>query len=315
MSYDGVLLSGLFRAGAQSLQRERDHINKINTFPVPDGDSGTNMLYTMSAAASAVDGTEPSASKVAQKAARAALLSARGNSGIILSQIMAGLGRGLKEKDTFTARDLAAGLESAVELAYRSVAEPVEGTILTVVKRVSETAKALSHETEDLFTFLDGLTQTARKTLAETPKLLARLRETGVVDAGGLGFCIILEAMRDEARTSSAAGGEALLEAENRGVSVARGGWVEAPIPVPGSRYGYEVQYLVYGKGLDLDALRKFLATLGDSVLVVGDEDAAKVHVHTLTPQMVVDWASSTGDLDQLTFENLDEQAGEFLGH
>ena len=311
MSYDGAVYATMLRAGAQRLLRERDHINEVNMFPVPDGDSGTNMLYTLTAASEAAPEGERSVGLVAQKAARAALLSARGNSGIILSQIISGLGRGLKEKDTFTARDLAEGLNHAVELAYRSVAQPVEGTILTVVKAGSQVASKVAEETDDLVDFLDRLATEGRRTLAATPGLLDKLQ--GAVDAGGLGFCVILEGMRDAARQDSPE--EAPAEAaETRGVRVVRGQQVTAPVPAAGARWGYEVVYIVSHPAMSLDAIREHLAHMGDSVLVVGDQETAKVHVHTLDPQAVVDWSAGLGDLEQLAFENMDEQVEEREG-
>ena len=134
MDHDGFVLSRLYWAGAERLVQERDHLNRINTFPVPDGDSGTNMAFTMTAAAEAAAAPDPVAGHVAQRAARAALLSARGNSGIILSQILAGMGQTLKDLEVFTPADLATAFARSSELAYRAVAEPVEGTILTVIR-------------------------------------------------------------------------------------------------------------------------------------------------------------------------------------
>lgn len=307
MTYDGAVYAALLKEGASSLRREQGHINAINTFPVPDQDSGTNMSYTMQAAAEAAPLDEPSVGKVAKKATRAALLSARGNSGIILSQIIKGLGNPFADKDTFTAADLSAGFEKAMELAYRSVTDPVEGTILTVIRRVSEVAKTLAAETGDLYAFLDTLVKEGRRSLAETPNLFDKLRQTNAVDAGGLGLCVILQGMRDAVRGVSPVAAERGENLE-RGIRVPRGGRIEAPTVAPDARYGWEVQYVVSGPELNLEAIRAALSAMGQSLLVVGDEEAAKVHIHTVRPQDVVDYSVQIGDLTQLTFENMDEQ-------
>ncbi len=308
--YEGTVLASLFEAASVRLATSQDRINKINTFPIPDGDSGTNMWYTWQAAAQAAQGSAQSVGLLVKKASRAALLAARGNSGIILSQIVAGLARRLGELETFTVRDLADGLESAAEQAYRSVAEPVEGTILTVMRAAAEAGRRASEQTADLHRFLENVVEAARDALARTPELLPRLKETGVVDAGGLGLLTILEAMRDDVdhghETSTG------VNLTSRGQTVARGSSVMAPPMQPGARYGLEVQCLVLGEGLDIPAMQRALGEMGESLLVVGDEQEAKVHVHTVVAQQVVDYLVTLGDLTQLTFENLDEQARDF---
>jgi DAK2 domain fusion protein YloV len=307
--YDGSLLRSFFNAAAERLKRDEHAINRINTFPIPDGDSGTNMRYTIEAAAEGAR-TEPSsrADLVAKKASRSALLAARGNSGIILSQIVAGLARGLSDKEHFTGQDLAHALGVAAESAYKSVAEPVEGTILTVIRSMADAAREVP-PTAPVEAVLERALAAGRDALARTPDLLPRLKETGVVDAGGLGLLSIVEAMRDALTGPVAA---VTTHEERRGTFVPRGGTVEAPNVPPDAVYGYEVQCLVLGEGLDLPAITAFCRAEGESVLVVGDESEAKVHVHTRHPQRVVDFLVTQGNLAQLTFENLDAQAAAF---
>lgn len=309
MANDGFLLSRLYWAGAERLSQERGHLNEINTFPVPDGDSGTNMVYTMRAAAEAAATPDPAAGRVAQRAAKAALLSARGNSGIILSQILSGIGQTLKDLETFSSADLARAFARSSELAYRAVTEPVEGTILTVMRLVAEKAQELrdAHLPE----FFGAVTRTALEAVADGPRVFPKLAADGVVDAGGLGLAMVLSAMEGAVgRAATLPQGE--LQVVRLGEHVAKGSSLAAPVPLPGARYGYEVQYLQRGDGLDLNAMRNVLKEMGDSLLVVGDETTVKVHVHTLVPQQVVDWALAQGDLDDLTFEDLDAQAGDF---
>ncbi len=308
--YEGAVLASLFDAASVRLGRSQERINRINTFPIPDGDSGTNMWYTWQAAAQAAQGSAQSVGQLVRKASRAALLAARGNSGIILSQIVAGFAKRLGELETFTVRDFAEGLENAAEHAYRSVAEPVEGTILTVMRAAAEAGRQASEQTADLYRFLDRVVEAARDALAKTPELLPRLRESGVVDAGGLGLLTIFEAMRDDVEHGHESG--AAASAVSRGQSVARGEHVASPPMQEGARYGLEVQCLVLGDGLDLMAMQGRLGRMGESLLVVGDEQEVKVHVHTLQPQAVVDYLVSLGDVTQLTFENLDQQAQDF---
>lgn len=308
--YDRAVMASMFDAASIRLAHSRERINRINTFPIPDGDSGTNMWFTWQAAAQAARSGGESVGQVVRRASRAALLAARGNSGIILSQIVAGLARRLGDLETFTVQDFAEALASAAEAAYRSVAQPVEGTILTVMRAAAEAGQAAAAQVSDLAGFLDRVVEAARDALARTPELLPRLRETGVVDAGGLGLLTILEAMRDDLFSGHEEGaGEA---AAARGRSVPRGGKVDVPPLAEGARYGLEVQCLLHGQSLDLQEVQRTLAGLGDSLLVVGDESEAKVHVHTLRPQAVVDYLLTLGDLQQLTFENLDQQARDF---
>lgn len=309
MDHDGFVLSRLYWAGAERLVQERDHLNRINTFPVPDGDSGTNMAFTMTAAAEAAAAPDPVAGHVAQRAARAALLSARGNSGIILSQILAGMGQTLKDLEVFTPADLATAFARSSELAYRAVAEPVEGTILTVIRSVAETAQGLKNAR--LPEFLSGVTASARAAVADGPRLFPKLAKDGVVDAGGLGLAFILSAMHDALGRQDAAH-QLDLQTARLGIQVVQGGALKAPTPAKGAHWGYEVQYVQRGSGLDLAAMRAALQDMGNSLLVVGDDTTVKVHIHTLAPQRVVDWALAQGDLDDLTFEDLDAQAAEF---
>jgi DAK2 domain fusion protein YloV len=309
--YDGATLRTFYQAATARLDQDKEHINRINTFPIPDGDSGTNMWYTMAAAARAAEEeTSHHAGEVARKASRGALLHARGNSGIILSQILTGFARGLTGKERFTPPDFAEALTEASEAAYRSVSEPVEGTILTVLREGAGVAREWGSRVQDLPALLDRVVAAQRDALARTPDLLPRLKEAGVVDAGGLGLLTIFEAMRDALGAQVVAASRAQLA--ERGQSVRRGGRIQAPLPSPEARYGVEVQCLLLGASADLREIQNVLRQLGDSVLVVGDPSEAKVHVHTLRPQEAVDFLAGLGDLAQLTFEDLDAMARAF---
>src|SRR5437588_1609957 len=192
--FDGQDLKKALLAGAAWLEAHREAINALNVFPVPDGDTGSNMSATMQAAIrQIVDSEETSAGVIAAKLAHGALLGARGNSGVILSQTLRGLAQGLDKKNTFSAPDLAAALQEASRLAYRAVIKPVEGTILTVVRESAEAARISAERGDDLVALMQEVVTAARQSVARTPDLLPTLKQAGVVDSGGQGFCTILE--------------------------------------------------------------------------------------------------------------------------
>ncbi|HYT33538.1 MAG TPA: DAK2 domain-containing protein, partial [Ktedonobacteraceae bacterium] len=192
--FDGQDLKKAILAGAAWLEEHRDAINALNVFPVPDGDTGSNMSATMQAAIrDIVNSDETSAGAIAAKIAHGALLGARGNSGVILSQILRGVAQGLDKKQTFNASDLAHALQDAQRLAYRAVIKPVEGTILTVVRETAEAAKISADRGDDLVALVQEMVMAARKSVARTPDLLPNLKQAGVVDSGGQGLCTILE--------------------------------------------------------------------------------------------------------------------------
>src|SRR5215467_10563818 len=192
--FDGQDLKKAILAGAAYLEENREAINALNVFPVPDGDTGSNMSATMQAAIRQIaTSEETSAGVIAGKLAHGALLGARGNSGVILSQTLRGLAQGLDKKETFVASDLAAALQEASRLAYRAVIKPVEGTILTVIRESAEAAQRSAERGDDLVGMLQEVVTTARQSVANTPELLPTLKQAGVVDSGGQGFCTILE--------------------------------------------------------------------------------------------------------------------------
>src|SRR2546421_7213559 len=206
--FDGQDLKKALITGAAWLEEHREAINALNVFPVPDGDTGSNMSATMQAAIRDIAQSEDSsAGVISAKLSRGALLGARGNSGVILSQILRGLAQGLDKKQTFTAHDLAVALQAAHQLAYRAVLKPVEGTILTVVRETAEAAQASAKRGDDLVALMQEIVMAARQSVARTPDLLPTLKQAGVVDAGGQGLCTILEGIWRYVR------GEAVQEA------------------------------------------------------------------------------------------------------
>ncbi len=308
--FDGQDLKKAILAGAAWLEEHRQAINALNVFPVPDGDTGSNMAATMkSAIRNIVDSDETSAGIIAAKVAHDALLGARGNSGVILSQTLRGIAIGLDKKQTFTAQDLAAALEQAAQLAYRAVIKPVEGTILTVVRETAEAARRSANQNDDLITQMQEIVTAARQAVVRTPELLPILKQAGVVDAGGQGFCTILEGilhyMRGEAITSIAM--PTPVEAAQ---SAQLSPHVKKGRVTVEEDFGYEVVFLLRGNRLDVESIRQTIIDMGGiSTVVAGDESILKVHTHTLTPGKILDYGVSLGSLLDINIENLQEQS------
>lgn len=307
MPYDGQDLRRMLEAARDAISRHIDEVNALNVFPVPDGDSGTNLTLTLQAATKALEGSEEThAGQVAAKAARGALLGARGNSGVIFSQILRGISKGLEGVERFDSAEFARALRSAREHAYKSVLEPVEGTILTVVREAAERAERVAATGASLVELFQETVTAAGEAVARTTDLLPVLKQAGVVDSAGKGLHYILDGMYRAVADGRLAGAAA------NGLAGAAG-QAEARMEGEASQeYGFEVQFMIEGERLDVAAIRARVAEMGESVLVVGDETMVKVHVHTLDPDRVIAYANSLGDPQQLTLENLDQQAEAF---
>ena len=302
LSCDGQGLKRLLAAGLAWLERHSEAINALNVFPVPDGDTGTNMLLTMQSAYEEIaHSPQDTVGEIAQAASYGALMGARGNSGVILSQILRGFARSLEKKQTFNAAEFAAALQEASATAYKGVIKPVEGTILTVIREVANAAVGAAGDSDDLRYVLEIITHHAREAVAHTPALLPVLREAGVVDAGGQGLFVILEGMNRYIQ------GESMAE----DVTLSRA--VDLHIAAPEEGYGYDVQFVITGQNLDVDEIRANIARMGESTLVVGDTNTVKVHVHTPEPGNPLNYAVKLGSLSRVIVENLQEQYQEFI--
>ena len=303
---DGERFKRLVYAGLVWLRQHQEEINALNVFPVPDGDTGTNMVLTMQAAWEEVAGVdENNVGKVAHRVAHGALMGARGNSGVILSQIWRGMARHLDNKEWLTASDLAAALEEGVRTAYKGVIRPVEGTILTVAREAAEEASLAAGRTTDLSVVLERAVRRAWDALARTPDLLPVLAEAGVVDAGGQGLCVILEGMMRTLR------GEVM--GESAAVATTVMGPAFAAEAVPEEEYGYDVQFLIVGQNLDVEAIRRDIDAMGTSTLVVGDSEMVKVHVHVPDPGVPLSYAVRLGSLRDVVVEDMQAQYREFV--
>lgn len=309
----GQDLREMFAAATGWLEKNSADIDALNVFPVPDGDTGTNMLLTMrSTLEEAYRAPDHSASAVAQAMAKGALLGARGNSGVILSQIIRGLAQAFEGKDSFNGVDLADALQQAAVTAYKGINNPVEGTILTVMKDAAGAAcKRASANGKDIINVLDAAVQAANVSLANTPRLLQVLRDAGVVDAGGQGLYTILE------------GALRYLTGEMEEMKFRKPQIVVSDLPGPARLpqavladevpYGYCTEFLLKGADLDPDEIRKKLEKKGESLIAVGDESAVRIHIHTLDPGAVIHFATRLGTVHQASMRNMDEQHRDFL--
>jgi fatty acid kinase len=304
---DGAGLLDAFRAAVENLEAHVEEINALNVYPVPDGDTGSNMLATVKAAldeAESVAGAP--AGRVAAAISFGALMGARGNSGVITSQIFRGMAEGLGGKRRFNGLDLAHALSEGAKTAYGAVAKPVEGTILTVIRESADAAVLAAERDNDIETVLAATVDAAEKSVARTPGLLAILREAGVVDSGGQGLYRLFQgALLDLV-------GRAPAGAARDRVHAGAGAKASALVAHADDGFGYETMFLLQPNGagaLDVDAIRDHLEAIGESVLVAGDARAVKVHVHNERPDLVVGYGLTVGTLSRISIENLDNQA------
>jgi hypothetical protein len=302
LACNGQGLKRLLNAGLRWLERHTAFINSLNVFPVPDGDTGTNMYLTMQAACQEIEERpEQEAGMIAQYASRGALMGARGNSGVILSQILRGLAQGLEEKEDFNAVEFAHALKMASAVAYKAVIKPVEGTILTVIRESSDAALEAAPHLADLRELLEYVVHAARESVARTPTLLPVLRDAGVVDAGGQGLFVILEGL------------SRYMHGETMPASQGLNQQVDLQVAAVEEGYGYDVQYVIQGIGLDIDQIRAAISAMGDCPLVVGDSATVKVHVHTPNPGDPLNYGARVGAISRVIVENLQEQYQEFI--
>ena len=311
-SIGGKDLRDMFAVATGWLEKSSSEIDALNVFPVPDGDTGTNMLLTMrSTMEEAYRATDHSASAVTQAMAKGSLMGARGNSGVILSQILRGLAQSLAEKETFTAVDLANALQQSATMAYQGMSNPVEGTMLTVIKEVAAAAQAqVSGDGDDLIPVMEAVVNAASESVANTPNLLSVLREAGVVDAGGQGLYTILDGALRYLK-----GEMEQMRFRRPQIIVCNVHATKLPQMIAADEvpYGYCTEFLLRGENIELDRVRKKLEKKGESLIVVGDESAARIHIHTLDPGEVVSYAGSLGTLHQVSIRNMDEQHQDFL--
>jgi len=305
---NGLRFKELIQAGYLWLKSQEQAVNAFNVYPVPDGDTGTNMRHTIEAAWKAIANSEDtSVGAVAKAVANGALRGSRGNSGIILSQLLRGFARSLDGKDEAMTVDLAQAFREAANTAYGGVKNPVEGTILTVARETADAAEQAAKEDLSLFQMLDRVTDAAHESVQRTPTLLKILKEAGVVDSGGYGFYAILDGMRRYLRGDR-------IDAPPAEVEIAKAATGEAATEESG--YGYDVQYLIHalpGTTLNVDEVRIAIENMGDCPLVLGDEQIIKVHVHVPDPGVPISYGVKLGSLRDVVVEDMQAQSEVFL--
>lgn len=312
------LFQEMVQAASTRLNKQAEYVNSLNVFPVPDGDTGTNMGMTIENGAKEV--ADKPASTVGQEAsilAKGLLMGARGNSGVITSQLFRGFSQAIKDKDELTGKDLAAAFQSGVEVAYKAVMKPVEGTILTVSRGAAITAKKKAEETDDAVEVMRAALDGAKSALAKTPDMLPVLKEVGVVDSGGQGLVFIYEGflsaltgeyIASEDFVATPATMTEMINAEHH-KSVA------GHVSTEDITFGYCTEIMValkqgptYSKEFDYDEFRNYLNNLGDSLLVVNDDEIVKVHIHTEDPGLVMQEGLKYGSLVKVKVDNMRNQ-------
>jgi len=287
---------------SNKLGENKEHVNELNVFPVPDGDTGTNMWMTFSSAVEDIKGLkDESIGNIARVLARGALMGARGNSGVILSQILRGFAKGLEEKDEISKDDLARALEEGAKFAYKAVMRPTEGTILTIVRTAGEAA-VNSNKTE-LCELFEEIIQHTEEMLNKTPEMLPQLKEAKVVDAGGYGLLLIIKGMYEALKF----GVDVEVNKDFKETKVVENK-AQSNIDVKDIKFGYCTEFFVLCNNVDVEAFKKDLEKYGDSMVVVGLEDIVKVHIHTNDPGLILSKALKLGELSKVKIDNMREQ-------
>ena len=310
---DAKLLARMFLAGAKNLEVKKEWINELNVFPVPDGDTGTNMTLTIMSAVKEVNNLEDvQMTSLAKAISSGSLRGARGNSGVILSQLLRGFTKGIRDLEELDAVALARAVDKGVETAYKAVMKPKEGTILTVARGVADKALELAEDAEDLQTFLEDVLEEGRRVLAKTPDMLPVLKEAGVVDSGGQGLVEFLQGAVDVL-----SGKEVDLSGVERVAKKPAATQTEAPLEEKDIKFGYCTEFIVMTKEeISMEEEQKFkdfLMGIGDSIVVVADEDIIKVHVHTNHPGKAIEKGLTYGELTNMKIDNMREEHRERL--
>ena len=296
---EGKMLRDMFVSGANNLQNHKELVDKLNVFPVPDGDTGTNMSLTISYAMKELAKVEnDSITEIGKSLSKGSLMGARGNSGVILSQIIRGIAKSVEGKENLNVVDLANAFKNGSDTAYKAVIKPIEGTILTVVRESGEYAEKIAQEDMDMIEFLELVVEKANESLNKTPELLKALKEAGVVDSGGKGLVLIYEGMLSSLKGNN-------IELVEGGISSDTNVSVEQNISTEDIKYQYCTEFILETNKVDDLTVRERFMKYGDSLAVVGDEGVIKVHVHTNDPGLAIQEALSYGQLLTIKVENM----------
>lgn len=307
---DAKLLARMFLAGAKNLEVKKEWINELNVFPVPDGDTGTNMTLTIMSAVKEVNNLEDvQMTALAKAISSGSLRGARGNSGVILSQLLRGFTKGIRDLEELDAVALARAVDKGVETAYKAVMKPKEGTILTVARGVADKALELAEDAEDLQTFLEDVLEEGRRVLAKTPDMLPVLKEAGVVDSGGQGLMVVLEGAFDAFMGKEV---DLTFDGGESAKVVKITPQAEADI-----KFGYCTEFIIvlnkeFTAEDEVD-FKAYLSSLGDSIVCVADDEVVKIHVHTNDPGLAIQRALTYGSLSRIKIDNMREEHQEKL--
>ena len=307
---DAKLLARMFLAGAKNLEVKKEWINELNVFPVPDGDTGTNMTLTIMSAVKEVNNLEDvQMTSLAKAISSGSLRGARGNSGVILSQLLRGFTKGIRDLEELDAVALARAVDKGVETAYKAVMKPKEGTILTVARGVADKALELAEDAEDLQTFLEDVLEEGRRVLAKTPDMLPVLKEAGVVDSGGQGLMVVLEGAFDAFMGKEV---DLTFDGGESAKVVKITPQAEADI-----KFGYCTEFIIvlnkeFTAEDEVD-FKAYLSSMGDSIVCVADDEVVKIHVHTNDPGLAIQRALTYGSLSRIKIDNMREEHQEKL--
>ena len=307
---DAKLLARMFLAGAKNLEVKKEWINELNVFPVPDGDTGTNMTLTIMSAVKEVNNLEDvQMTSLAKAISSGSLRGARGNSGVILSQLLRGFTKGIRDLEELDAVALARAVDNGVETAYKAVMKPKEGTILTVARGVADKALELAEDAENLQTFLEDVLEEGRRVLAKTPDMLPVLKEAGVVDSGGQGLMVVLEGAFDAFMGKEV---DLTFDGGESAKVVKITPQAEADI-----KFGYCTEFIIvlnkeFTAEDEVD-FKAYLSSLGDSIVCVADDEVVKIHVHTNDPGLAIQRALTYGSLSRIKIDNMREEHQEKL--
>ena len=297
---EGKMLRDMFVSGANNLQNHKELVDKLNVFPVPDGDTGTNMSLTISYAMKELAKVEnDSITEIGKSLSKGSLMGARGNSGVILSQIIRGFSKSIEGKEQISTEDLAKAFKNGSDTAYKAVIKPIEGTILTVVRESGEYAIKAAKKEKDLLKFLEMVIDEANKSLERTPELLKNLKEAGVVDSGGKGLVLIYEGMYEALK------GNPIKAKDLNDSNVSEVKQAGTSINTEDIKFCYCTEFILESNSISDTEIRGIMLKYGDSLAVVGDEGIIKVHVHTNDPGLVLQDALKHGQLVTIKIENM----------
>ncbi|MFZ5966328.1 MAG: DAK2 domain-containing protein [Bacillota bacterium] len=297
---DAIMLKKMYIQAKHSLESNKDIVDALNVFPVPDGDTGTNMTLTINAAAKEVqEASKITIESISEAAANGSLMGARGNSGVILSQLFRGFAKGCKGKDKLNVHDFAYALKNASDTAYKAVMKPIEGTILTVAREIGEKAVELSKKEDNITDFLHKIIQHGEIVLSKTPEMLKVLKQAGVVDAGGKGLIYIFMGFYE-----AISGKEVDIAPAKESQTIQ----LHKEETVEDITFGYCTEFIINGTNISIEGFKKKIGKYGDCMLVVGDEKLVKVHIHTNHPGKVLEHGLEEGSLVNIKIDNMRQQ-------